>query len=119
MAGDPDPKSLEALDLRLTRIESAIEKLGAAREPVAAAQLSAEEIAAYRKVRDVIAADYGEFCGINDCFRCIVVRCVTSCITNCVTVCVRPCDIECTCGPCNLGGGFTGGLSRFGRLGGG
>ena len=36
------------------------------------------------------------------------------------TICrvCRVCDVECSCGPCNIGGGGLGGLSRFSGLGG-
>jgi hypothetical protein len=104
---------LSKLELRLERIEKLMERAVTERKPEA---LSAEEIAAYRKVRDVVAIDYGEFCGINDCFRCIVVRCWQPPVL-CDRFCVRPCDIECTCGPCNPGGAI-GGMRRFGSLGG-
>jgi hypothetical protein len=81
-----------------------------------AADLSADEIRAYQKVRDVIAADWGEFCGINDCFRCIINRCLR-CYTPVPIPIPRPCDFECSCGPCNVGG-MGGGLGRFSGLGG-
>lgn len=105
--------TIKRLEMKIAQLESAMEKMAATRAPAPAQQLSAEEIAAYRKVRDVIAADYGDFCGINDCFRCIVVRCVQVCRVLCD---FRPCDIECTCGPCNIGS-LAGGLRRFGNLG--
>ena len=78
----------------------------------AAPQFTDEELAAFRKV-SAAAADFGDFCGINDCFRprlcsgsvCVVCR---SCWT--------PCIFECTCGPCNQGPIIGGGLQRFGGL---
>jgi hypothetical protein len=107
MTDQPDIKELH---LRIQKLESMLEQAIAQRSTVA--DLSKEEIAAYRKVRDVIAADYGDFCGINDCFRCHIVRCSTLCDVRCF----RPCDIECTCGPCRLGS-IGGNLRRFSSLG--
>lgn len=104
---------MKELALRIERIEKMIEGLAAERAPVAA-DLTADEISAYRKVRDVVAVDYGHFCGINDCFRCVIVRCTVSC-QICEVVC-RPCDVECSCGPCSPGG-LRGRINRFGDLG--
>lgn len=106
--GTEDSKSLE---LRLAEIEKKLDALATRRTAVAS--LSKDEIEAYRKVRDVLAADWGDFCGINDCFRCVQLcaRCVT---TRCIVRCIN----ECVCGPCNLGGGIAGGLGRFEGLGG-
>ena len=80
---------------------------------MAAADLTPEDLRAYQKVRDVVAADWGEFCGINDCFRCIVVRCGSGPVVRCVVRCIN----ECVCGPCNVGpygGGSGGGFGGFG-----
>jgi len=115
MTNDPDVNEIKELQLRIEKLESMLERVGTSRQQPSS--LTAEEMAAYRKVRDVIAADFGEFCGINDCFRCVVVRC-SLCQVFCDVRC-RPCDVECVCGPCGLGGGgFAGGLRRFGNLGG-
>lgn len=109
MAGTDDVKKLE---MRIARLETLVEKAVATRAP---AEISADEVKAYIKVRDVLAVDWGEFCGINDCFRCIV-RCLR-CITVC-ELCLRRCDVECVCGPCNIArGGLRGRLSRFSELG--
>ena len=105
---------IKELSLRIQKIEKLVEHLATERAP-ATASLTQDEIAAYQKVRDIIAADYGRYCGINDCFRCVIVRCITSCITLCDTVCT-PCDVECSCGPCNIGG-IRGKTGRFGNLG--
>lgn len=106
-----DPEDIKKLELRISRLESVLEKVVPTRQAV---DISAEEMKTYQKVRDVVAADWGDFCGINDCFRCIV-RCFRcfSCY-----VC-RRCDVECICGPCNpgLGAGLVGGLSRFSGFG--
>ena len=105
-----DPKSLE---LRLSDIER---KLSAMTQRAPVANLSKEDIEAYHRVRDVVAADWGDFCGINDCFRCIVVRCITRCVQRCIVRCIN----ECSCGPCNVCyvGGGGGGLGGFESLGG-
>ncbi len=65
------------------RVEQ-LEKLLSART-AQPADISAEEIAAYRKVSEVLAADYGDFCGINDCYRPpVLTRCVVPCVVRCV-----------------------------------
>jgi hypothetical protein len=106
---------LKELSLRIEKMEKMLESLAGERAQVTAADLSADEVKAFQKVRDVIAADFGRFCGINDCFRCIIVRCATVCQVVCDVVCT-PCDIECSCGPCNPGG-LRGRVGRFGSLG--
>ncbi|WP_269585033.1 hypothetical protein [Roseibium sp. Sym1] len=103
------------LSLRIERIETLLDNMVAERAPVAT-ELTVDEIKAFQKVRDVIAADWGNMCGINDCFRCIVVRCSTVCQVLCDVVC-QPCDVECSCGPCSVGG-LRGRVSRFSRMGG-
>lgn len=107
-----EEQGIKKLEMRIAKLEELIEQLSTRRAPV---NVSAEEIKAYQKVRDVIAADWGDFCGINDCFRCTVVRCGTRCLTLCDIVC-RPCDVECSCGPCSMGG-LGGRLRRFSSLG--
>jgi len=104
-------------DDRIERLELEIEdlrkQLSVRRE---VADISADELKAYMKVRDLVAVDYGEFCGINDCFRCIAIcRACQVCVV--CRIC-RVCDVECSCGPCNIGGLSQGGVSRFGGLGG-
>ncbi|MCU7919085.1 MAG: hypothetical protein KZQ88_17510 [Candidatus Thiodiazotropha sp. (ex Dulcina madagascariensis)] len=103
-------KELESLELRIGKIEHLLEEAVAKRAP---ANISAEEIAAYRKVKDIVAADWGDFCGINDCYRCVIVRCL-QCYT--ATPQYRACDVECSCGPCNIGQ-FGGSMRRFQELG--
>ena len=105
-------ENLEKLEMRISKIESLLEQAVGKR---ATASFSESELQAYQKVRDAIAADWGDFCGINDCFRCIIVRCKL-CDVVCDTVCT-PCDFECSCGPCNYGGRFGGRLRRFSNLG--
>jgi hypothetical protein len=106
-----DDDQLKKLELRITELET---QLQAAQAPRQATQLTSEELQAFVKVRDVLASDFGDFCGINDCFRCRVLPCQ---IGGCVGP--RPCVVECTCGPCNLGGSFgAANLGRFSGLGG-
>ena len=107
------PDDTKTLELRIAELEK---KLSAVTQRTTANQLTKEEIEAFHKVREVIAADWGDFCGINDCFRCVNL-CVSRCIVN--TRCIVRCVNECVCGPCNVGdvlGG--GGIGRFGTLGG-
>lgn len=106
---------MKELSLRIEKIEKMLEGIAAPRAP-AATNLTQEEIAAFQKVRDVVSVEFDKFCGINDCFRCIVVRCQTICQTVCDVIC-NPCDVECSCGPCNLGGGLRGRVGRFGGMG--
>jgi hypothetical protein len=108
MAQDP----VQRLEMRIVELENQLKQLRASREAV---NLSADEIQAYRKVREALAIDWGDFCGINDCMRCIILRCWTG---GPIVRCIRICDVECTCGPCSLGGGILGGGGRFGTLGG-
>ena len=100
-------EKLQQLEGRIKELEQSFGR--PQREPV---DISAEEMSVYLKVRDVIAADYGDFCGINDCFRCI-----TNCRSQICRVCRRFCDVECICGPCNVGG-FGGGVRDFTQFGG-
>jgi hypothetical protein len=108
-------EQIKKLELRIVELEK---KLESATKRSAVGSLSEEEIKAYNKVREAIAADWGDFCGINDCFRCIVVRCggggggVGRCIVRCIN--------ECSCGPCAISFGdyATNGLGRFGGMGG-
>ena len=107
-----DDKDLKQLDARLAAIESKL--AGVAARPQAT-NLTEDEIRAYQKVRDVIAADFGDFCGINDCFRCIPFHCGGGGGGG-VFRCIKFCINECICGP---GGGFGpvagGGFGGFGR----
>ena len=112
MADEDD--RIQRLELRLERIEQALTAGGGAAKRQSVSDVSPEELQAFVKVRDVLAGDWGDFCGVNDCFRCIAL-----CRPLC-TICrvCRVCDVECSCGPCNIGGGGLGGLSRFSGLGG-
>ncbi|TDN91832.1 hypothetical protein [Microbacterium sp. BK668] len=101
--------SQEEFDELKGRLESLEKQIGGAAPP----DFTEEELATFRKV-SAAAGYYGEFCGINDCFRPRL--CFTTC-TVCRT-CFVPCIYECTCGPCNQGPIMGGGLQRFGGLGG-
>ena len=109
----PSEEEFEELKGRIVELENQLAKGGAARGAVA--EVSEEELKAFVKVRDVLVfTDWGENCGINECFKCIVVQpCTTLCIQRCIVTCI----VECTCGPCLQGGGLPGGVGRFGGLG--
>jgi len=99
-----DPKSHE---MRLTRLENAIAQLAGSRK---AADISAEEMKTYLKVRDSIEPD---FCGPNDCMTLCIARCLR-CV-RCIR-CINRCIFECSCGPCSPGGGVLDtGFSELGR----
>ena len=107
----PDQSDIQKLEMRIIELENELKQLRARREPE---DITADELKAFRKVSEMLHADFGEFCGINDCARCLVMRCNID-----PTVCrIVFCDIECTCGPCNLGRFTRGGGGRFGGLGG-
>ena len=102
MAEQSDPKSLE---MRLTKLENAIGKLVESRK---AADISAEEMKTYMKVRDAIGEP--DFCGPNDCMRLCIPRTCFRCF-RCIR-CINRCINECICGP---GGGIDlGGFSDIG-----
>lgn len=100
--------SQEEIDELKGRLESLEKRVTGAAPP----EFTDEELAAFKKVS--AAVGYGEFYGINDCFRPRL--CITVC-TACRT-CFVPCLYECTCGPCNQGPILGAGLQRFGELGG-
>jgi hypothetical protein len=106
---------VKKLEARVVELEARLGQVARRPEP---AHITAEEVQAFHKVKDLIAADFGDFCGINDCFR-LCFRCggggggggVFRCITRCIN--------ECVCGPCNIGGGLGGGFGgQFGGFGG-
>jgi hypothetical protein len=118
----PSDEEFAELKGRIVELENLLSQRAAVRQDMAA--LTPEELQAFAKVRDLMAADTGGFCGINDCFRCVISHCVTTCIARCIQCaqciqciqCVQ-CIFECTCGPClaSQGGG---GVGRFSGLGG-
>lgn len=103
------------LSARIARLEKLVESMAASSSRPDVKDLTAEDIAAFRKVRDVLAFDPDTACGINECFKCVSLCRVCQVCQVCQQICrvCRVCDFECTCGPCNLGG-FAG---RFGGLG--
>lgn len=106
---DPDMKDL---NLRLERLEAKLDVLGG--EPAVSA-LSKADIAAYHKVQNAFWED--GTCGINETSPCVL-RCNNWKGTKVIPIKVKFCDVECTCGPCNLGPGAIGGGIRFRGLGG-
>ena len=107
----PQETDVSKLQAKVVELENQLKALRVAREP---SDISAAELKAYAKVRDALSWDPEGTCGINECARCIVLRCITRCITRCI---IR-CDVECVCGPCNIGTIGGGGLARFSELGG-
>jgi hypothetical protein len=104
MAEGKDTKSLE---MRITRLENAIGKLTAGKKP---ADISADELKTYHKVRDSLIVDY---C-ISECERCVGGWPCVSCSTPC-HICRQACINECSCGPCIMSkGGGSGGFKNLG-----
>jgi hypothetical protein len=110
MAGESE--RIDRLELEIKQLREALGESGARRR---VADISSDELQAFVKVRDVLVSDFGDFCGINDCFRCIAL-CRVCQVCQVCSVC-RACIFECSCGPCSGGGGLQGGLNRFRELG--
>ena len=110
---------IRKLELRIKELE---DQLRSQRGQPDVSEISADDLQAYQKVREALQVDWGDFCGINDCARCIVrlcdrcIRWPSETISRCVHTC--GCIFECFCGPCNWGGFQQGGGGRFGGLGG-
>lgn len=112
----------ESLDKRIAALEEQISRLNQALSATAkpkAVDISADDVASFHKVRDALAGgDWGEFCGINDCFRprpCLVQPCVVAC-RPCIVQCIN----ECTCGPCRacaIDPATLGNIGRFQQFG--
>lgn len=103
-----DQSDIKSLEMRIIQLESQL-RAAQMRKPV---DISADELKAYVKVREAISLDPA--CGINECWPCIIYRCIYRCITVCIR-CIHRCDVECICGPCLAGGGgFGGGFSQMG-----
>src|SRR5947207_2394904 len=107
---------VKRLEGRIIELENQLKEMQAGRQR--AANFTDEELQAYRKVRDALALDPDTGCGINECSRCLILRCRVCDIIR-ICSCIHVCDIECICGPCNCGiSGFSrSGSSRFGGLG--
>ena len=110
-------KEMKELELRLERIEKAVETIAAQRPGLAS--LSAEEIDVYHKVRSALWEE--GTCGINETSPCVISCRVVEKICKVVPIPIcRICDVECTCGPCSV---YTdldvlhGGFQRFRELG--
>ena len=106
-----DDDRMKALEGRIAELENLL----ARQTKTPMESLTAEEMQTFTKVRDVIAADWGEFCGINDCFRCRVCR---TCVVCRVCRVCRVCDHECICGPCVVDGPIGRGVAGFSDFGG-
>lgn len=113
-----EEKQMKNMELRLERIEKAIENIA---KPVVnrAATLSEDDIAAYHRVREVLWED--GTCGINETSPCVISCRIIDKICKVVPIPIcKPCDVECTCGPCNIWTDFQpnyGALYRFRALG--
>jgi hypothetical protein len=108
-------------DLRqiLTKLEQIENRLNTIERRRAPEPISAEELQAYAKVRDLVAWSDETTCGINETSPCIIRRCWWFVPPRGAGLCIpQRCDVECVCGPCNIGGGAGGGVGRFGGLGG-
>ena len=103
---------LKDIAVRLERLEQSV---GTVARRGKAAELSAEDIAAYHRVQTAFWED--GTCGINETSPCIL-KC--NVVTGGRVVPIpKICDFECTCGPCNIWGPVLGGGFRFRNLGGG
>jgi hypothetical protein len=109
----PTDEEFEALKGRIVELENQLAKRGKSR----VTDLTPEEIDTFQKVREVIASDFGDFCGVNDCMSCVQL-CIQRCVQLCVARCIQVCIFECTCGPCNVGNLGSVAATRFGSLGG-
>ncbi|HEX2295259.1 MAG TPA: hypothetical protein VHN37_08125 [Actinomycetota bacterium] len=102
---------IRKLEMRIKQLEDQLQGQRAASQTAEPTDISADEIATYQKVRDVVGIDPA--CGINECYvRPKLPPIGYLCIKPCLP---PPCIYECTCGPCNVGGWRGGG---FGGLGG-
>lgn len=93
----------KSLDIRLSKIENKLSELTSVLgSRVSETKASREDIDTYlRVVRAALAVDWGDMCGINDCYKCIQVCKVCRTCEVCVVAC-ESCGVECTCGPCNI-----------------
>jgi hypothetical protein len=100
----------EDLEMRIVELENQLKALLESRR---APDISKEDMEVYTRVRDALHYE-PDFCGINDCMPCIILRCFNCSICQLCSFC----DVECTCGPCNIGFTRRGALGRFSKLGG-
>lgn len=108
---------LKEMDLRLERIERAIERI--ARPGGGQVEIAEADIEAYHRVRAVLWEE--GTCGINETSPCVITCRIIERICKVVPIPLpKPCDVECTCGPCTIFtefGALRGGMSRFRALG--
>lgn len=103
---------LKEVNLRLERLEAKLDTV--ARTP-SVSNLTADDIAAFHKVRNAFWEDGS--CGINETSPCI--GCNAFVNDRVVKIPIPTPLAECICGPCMCGvGGSFGGIQRFGGLGG-
>ena len=106
-----DDEAMKALEGRIAALEDSL--AGKARATVA--DLTDEEIATFRRVREIVGAETAALPGVTTSFVC---RPCVVCVVCVVCRVCRVCDVECSCGPCNIGGlgglGGVGGFSQFG-----
>jgi hypothetical protein len=108
---------MKSMELRLERIEKAIETIAKPRRTEVS--LSDADVAAYHRVREALWEE--GTCGINETSPCVISCIIVDKICRIVPIPLpKPCDFECTCGPCNIFsdfGSIRGGLARFWQLG--
>ena len=108
-----DDEAMKALEGRIAALENSL----AGKSRPAVEDLTDEEIATFRKVRDIVGADATALpAATTSAFVCRVCVVCTVCTVCAVCRVCRVCDFECSCGPCNVGGGIggAGGFSQFG-----
>ena len=93
MPDDPIERLNARLEELAAQIESVVNKLNG--QPTPPKELTSQDLEGFRKVRDMIAADWGDNCGINECWRPwriprIPPRGCWPCIQNCWNECQGP-----------------------------
>ena len=110
-------QQIKKLELRITELENQLKQAGVG---TAQANIDPKDMEIFKKVSSQLGFD-PEPCGINECQPVSVCRRCILCKTCSLCVVCRVCKVcifECSCGPCNFGGGvFQQGLDRFGDLG--
>jgi len=111
-----DEEALKNLELRLERIENAIQTVNVQRP--SQLDLNEDDVAAYHRVRELLWEDGA--CGINETSPCVISCRIVNKLCKVVPVLPEPCLAECTCGPCNVFtdvGRLGSAVSRFGGFG--
>jgi hypothetical protein len=104
-----EPSEVKRLELRVQELENQLKQFQMAAAPQ---EISADEMAVYRRVRSALTAFDDWECGINECRPIFVCRGTICRICRVCRVCIN----ECNCGPCRIGGGGVGGgFSGFGE----